>query len=373
MADEIVKPVYRTGESVGRIIESNLAVAAQPVEAAPPTPESPAPVPVNEQPTPEAAPVVEIPQVDAPAPAAQDSSVSSFTIPDFDAPVEETPSASPANIDWRQAIKNADIKELLKEIGVSEFAIEINEHLKNGGDAMDYLNAKAVDYNKVSDTEILKADLKKQYPSFTSAQIDLMFNRKYSVSEDASDEDKEFAELQVKADAHNARQAKITEQQKFKIPTAAPQVDNSAAQAAQEQQIEAARQWYNNHEATKSLESSKRVTLNLGDNGNFNFDVDRPELLTKVITDGPTWQKLTLNKQGEPDVAKMQKIGLYAINPEKFEADLVNYGKSLALATLIKEGQNVSPQAKVIPVQGENKSEKDKWRTEARSSTIGGR
>ncbi len=375
MTDESVKPVYRTGESVGNIVATNDSLVANPT----PTP-TPEPAPPVADPTPAPAAVTPEPIVTpTPEPAVAEPNVSNFKFDGIEPEPTQTPAATQPTttvVDWKDEIKKADTKEkILKELGFNEFAIEINEHLKNGGDAADYLQAKAVDYNKISDAEIVKADLKKQYPNFTPNQIDLMFSRRYGVSEDASDEDKEYAGLQLAADGHQKRQALISEQQKFKIPTAVPvdKGEQQAAQIAQQQQAEAIHQWFSEHEATKNLINSKRVALNLGGNGTFNFNIERPELLMKAVTDAQTWQRINLNKQGEPDVAKMQKIALYAYNPEQFENDLVNYGKSLALPQVLREGQNITPQAKVIPVQGANVSEKDKWRTEARSGTVGGR
>ena len=373
MTEVSEKPVYKTGESVGNIVATNESIAATPTLA--PTPEPAPPVP---DPVAPAAAVPDTPAAPTPTPEVVEPNVSKFSFGDFDTPapaatVTETP-AAPAATNWKDALKSADPKEILKELGFNEFAIEINEHLKNGGDAADYLSAKAVDYNKISDADILKADLKKQYPSFTADQINLLFEDKYDTSEEVDDRKKQIKELNLQADAYNSRQAKISEQQKFKIPVSA-QVQNSEQQAAitqqQQAQVEAARQWFAEHEATKNLINSKRVALSLGDNGTFNFNIERPELLMKAVTDGETWQKLTLNKQGEPDVAKMQKIALYAFNPEQFENDLVNYGKSLALPKILEEGQNITPGAKVIPVQGANVQEKDLWKT-AKSSTIGG-
>lgn len=369
---ENLKPVYKTGDSVASIMASNEAAASIPTPTPAPAPEpaptpSPDPVAATPAPSPEPTPT---PTPEVPV----ETNVSNFSFGNIDDP-EPTPApaATPAAADWKDTIKGVDRNEVLKALGVNEFAIEINDHLTNGGDAADYISAKFIDYNKISDADIVKGDLKKQYPHFTPQQVDLMFNRRYSVAEDAEPEDKEYASLQLSADAHNSRQTKIQEQQKFKIPTPVQSVNEQAALEEQRRNIEAASQWFAEHEATKSLLSSKRVALNLGDNGTFNFNVDRPELLMKAITDPSTWQKLTLNKQGEPDVAKMQKIALYAANPDQFENDLVNYGKSLALPALLKEGQNVTPGAKVIPVQGDKVDEKTAWKTQARSGTIGGR
>lgn len=366
------KPVYSTGSSLGDILKTNEAVAAQPAQPAPAEPAA-TPAPVAE--------AVIQPLAEAPAPA--EANVSTFVLPEYG---EEAAEAAPANqptapaVNWQDAIKEVDQTEVLKVAGVSDFAIELDKHIKGGGDPLDYLNAKAIDYNKVSDESLVKADLQKQYPTFSPQQIDLMFNRKYGVSEDAEQEDKEFAELQLKADAHNTRQQKIAEQQRFKIAEPVQQNQEAQVQQAAEQrrQMEETFKWYQENEATKNLMTSKRVAIDLGEDGNFNYAIDKPEALMKGILDGETWRRMTSVNPKEsdvtkliPDVAKLQRLVLAASNPN-YEKDLVNYGKSLALPKLVAEGQNISQPAKVIPPQNPNLTEKEAWKN-ARTSTVGGR
>jgi hypothetical protein len=116
--------------------------------------------------------------------------------------------------------------------------------------------------------------------------------------------------------------------------------------------------------------TSKRVALNLGENGTFNFDVSQPDFITKAITDPATWGKLTATKTGEPDVVKLQKIVLYAANPEQYENDLVNYGKTLKLPELVDEGRNITKPNNVIPMQSMNQGKVD-WNA-AKTGKVGG-
>lgn len=383
MADTSV--VYKTGASVGNILATNEVAANTPPAPVTPTPETPV-VPVVQPPaatitpespvvpveTPAATPTPETPAIPTPeVPEEKNKSVISFEAFDDKPIVPATPEAPATPItDWKEQIKN-NPQEALKELGIADFALELTEHIKNGGDPTDYINAKFIDYNKITDETLVKADLQKQYPTFSPEQIALMFNRKYSVAEDADQEDKDFANLQLKADAHNSRQGKITEQQKFKIPAAIEKTDDSGqSQIEVEQLREEARRWFNEHEATKALMTSKRVTLNLGENGSFNFDVLQPDFVTRAIQESKVWQKLTSTKSGEPDVSKMQKLVLYAADPQKFENDLVNYGKTLALPGVVAEGQNIVPPHKVIPMTAENKDKPD-WGA-AKTGRVGG-
>ena len=275
-----------------------------------------------------------------------------------EAKAQQTTSSS-FNID--EEIKKLDRKELLKKAGVSEFAIEIDEHISKGGSAEDYISAKSIDYNKVSDEDLVKSDLRKEYPGFSAEDIDELFLAKYKDidSTDDTDPDRKRAELQLRADAFKARQSKIQEQQKFKIPeTPILQKDEAYEQWKQEQESqsklkELGNNWFLQHEATKSLNESKRVTIDLGEGVEpFNFDVDRPDLLTKaMIDDGETYHKLTTTKTGEPDVKKQQLVNLFTYNPQQFIKDIFRYGVQMGERKPVVEGQNASkPQAKVASI-----------------------
>ncbi len=303
---------------------------------------------VNLEPTPSTEPVAE-----------PDISVSDFNIP-FEGEPTPTPEAAaqPQTYNWKEEIKKVDKKELLKEAGVHEFAAELNDYLLKGGKAEDYLNARAIDYNKVTDEDLLKSDLKKQYPNFTAQQINLMYDRKYlPVSE--LDEDKEFADLQKQADAYNVRTKKIAEQQTFKIPdTPILQKDEAyeqwkQSQESQPQLMQQFRNFYDQHEATKNLYQSKRVAVSLGDGvPPFNFNINQPEIITKAMTDGGAiLNKATATQTGEPDVAKQQLITLFSLDPLKYSKDIFEYGKKMGVRKeLVENGQNAQrPQAKVIP------------------------
>jgi hypothetical protein len=274
-----------------------------------------------------------------------------------------------SQFNWKEEIKKISKDELIAELGLDPFAIEIDKHIKGGGQPIDYLQARAVDYNKFSDDALIKDSLRKEYPNLSPSQIDLMFNRKYNVPEDATDEDKEFFTAQLQADAYKIRQSKITEQQKFKIAeTPIPQKDEAYEQWQQNRQqkaqnIEAAKNYFETHPATKALNESKRVTLNLGEGVSpFNFTVDKPELINRVLMDdGSAWNKLTSTPQGEPDVAKQQLLTLVAANPQKVFQDIYNYGVQMGERKRVAEGQNAQrQQAKVTQLDS---TEKGTYRT----------
>jgi hypothetical protein len=290
----------------------------------------------------------------------------SFSMPTFDGEGNEGEEGEAAAniIDWKEELKKANPKDILKELGYDDFVAEFAEFRKNGGDAYKYLEAKAFDWETVNHQDLVLDELKLQYPHLADDKIEKLYQAKYKLSEYASEEDKEVGLIQLEADAELIRQKRIVEQKAFQIPEVsrsqeAVDAQNRMAeqQEIQAQQVQQALQFFKEHEATRNLMESKRVAIDLGDNGKFNFTVDKPETLMAVALDSEKWQRaIAVNPQEAdpskliPDVAKLQKIALVALNPN-YEKDLVNYGKSLGLKTIVEEGQNARRPVGSTPAQ----------------------
>ena len=367
------KPVYRMSTGIPMPQDESVESAA-PIQT-----ESAEPIVDNQEAT---STVVTEPE------AQVEENVTAFSIPNYgDEPAEESStepqaSASVQVTDWREQLKKSDPKEILKELGYDEFVADFAEFRKNGGDAYKFLEAKAFDWNNVSHTDLVFDELKLQYPNLSDDKIEKLYQARYKQTEFAADEDKEVGLIQLEADAELVRQKRIHEQQQFRIPEVSrPQeVDNQLQYAEQErvlaEQQQQVLQFFREHDATKSLLESKRVAIDLGDNGRFNFNIDKPENLMAVALDGEKWQRaISVNPQEAdpakliPDVAKLQKIALVALNPN-YEKDLVNYGKSLGLKAIIEEGQNARRPVGSVPAQP-NESLGEAFGSRAKMGTIG--
>jgi len=367
------KPVYRMSTGIPMPQDESVEPAA-PIQA-----ESAEPVVDNQE---AASTVVTEPEAQA------EENVTAFSMPNFgDEPTEEATQESQASAsvqvtDWKEQLKKSDPKEILKELGYDDFVADFAEFRKNGGDAYKFLEAKAFDWNNVSHTDLVFDELKLQYPNLSDDKIEKLYQARYKQTEFAADEDREVGLIQLEADAELVRQKRIQEQQQFRIPEVSrPQeVDNQLQYAEQErllaEQQQQVLQFFREHDATKSLLESKRVAIDLGDNGRFNFNIDKPENLMAVALDGEKWQRaISVNPQEAdpakliPDVAKLQKIALVALNPN-YEKDLVNYGKSLGLKAIIEEGQNARRPVGSVPAQP-NESLGEAFGSRAKMGTIG--
>ena len=315
---------------------------------------------------------------------APEENVSSFTMPSLDgqADGEEANSTNATIADWKEELKKANPKDILKELGYDDFLAEFAEYRKNGGDAYKYLEARAFDWDTVSHQDLILDELKSQYPHLTEDKVERLYQAKYKQSDMASDDDREVGLIQLEADAELVRQKRVTEQKQFQIPDPArAQEANTQAMYEEQRKLEIDQaqkiiQFFQEHEATKNLYQSKRVAIDLGDNGKFNFNIDKPENLMSVALDSEKWQRaISVNPQEAdvskliPDVAKLQKIALVAMNPN-YERDLVNYGKSLGLKAIVEEGQNARRPIGNTPAQP-NESFAEAIKTRAKVSTLG--
>jgi hypothetical protein len=270
---------------------------------------------------------------------------------------EETPASSTETkptpavaASWQDAIKGVDPKEIAKALGITDFALELNDHISKGGNAVDYLSARAIDYTKITDSDLIKDQLRRELPNATSQQLDLLISKKYSQSEAAEDDDREYGNLQMQMDANKIRQERIAKQQSFKIPET-PINNNKAEWEQQQQQLavqeqqraQQQRDLILSHEATRDLISNKRVSIDLGEGTKpFNIKVDdrTANYMVKLLTDGEAWGKVISNEKGEPNVALLQKLVAHAIDPN-YDKNLYLSGKMAGERSRIEQSQNV--------------------------------
>lgn len=270
--------------------------------------------------------------------------------------------SQPAQVSWKEAIKAVDIKEIATELGLDPFVLELNNHLKNGGKAIDYLNAKAVDYTQFSHEALLMDELRKTYPTMPHDKLQRLFVSKYNQGEFADDDAKELGSIQMEADAEILRQKRIAEQQSFKIPEPVTNLQKQEADAeqlrlqqAEQARMDAEMRFVNEHPATQSLLTGKRVSINVGENvPAFNVSVADPTQITNLFYNGDEWQKAITNDKGEPNVELMNQLAVVAKSKGQIFKHLVEYGKALGKKAIIDEGKNAKIPNGQPPLQTNN-------------------
>jgi hypothetical protein len=119
-----------------------------------------------------------------------------------------TPAATPpaekatpsAEMDWKTVLKKVDRKEAAKELGLDEFDIDFADFRKNGGNPHRYLEAKGRDWKSVSDADVLRHDLRQQFPDLTQEEFDLLAEKRVNskfAQDFANDTEKKVALLEL--------------------------------------------------------------------------------------------------------------------------------------------------------------------------------
>ena len=271
------------------------------------------------------------------------------TVEDTPAPVIETPAAvkevaeqaKPVVTDWKAEVKKVPFEEALKELGLDEFEIGLLKYRKETGDLTPYLEAKTVDYSKLSDEQIMRRDLRSQYKELSDDEFELLYqdevSDRFKLDPDVYDESQiKIGQLKLKVEANKVRQRLAEEQSKFKAPEKQKEVSNEPDYA------ELAANWtkvVNGNEATKALLESKRLVL--GGKDSFNYEVENPQSAIDAVLDNTKFWDLFTTETGH-DLGKFYKVAVYANNMEKYEKSLIDYGKSLGRKAVDNELKNPS-------------------------------
>lgn len=222
-----------------------------------------------------------------------------------------------------------------------DFIKGVVEFYEKTGDLTPYLQAKTIDFEKMSDEDVLRRNLREQYSDISDKAFERLYKQqvvdKYKLDADEwGQEDSELGRELLKTEASKIRSQYMDWQKNFSAPDQ-PEEDNS-------RELEIIAKFENdvkNNELTKKILSEKRIQIKVGD-GEFNYEVANPnELLDMTVDNDKFFSQFALG-QGSLDYAKWYKTVAYSQNPELFERSLVNYGKALGREEVTKEIKNPS-------------------------------
>lgn len=283
-----------------------------------------------------------------------------------EAPQHQTDEDSNTEYDWQDAVKSQQPDEVLKALGFDEKAISFIKDLKEvdpkvvgflntwkeRGNVTEYLNELSKDYTQMPAEEVMRHQLRLDYPKASEAQLDVLYKKeiveKYNLNsydEDEANEGKLL--LEAKADKYRDELAKA-HQEKL-LPTAP---DRSAEAQAEEQRLAEFSKHivteFNNSPYTKEVLSKNAITIGEGAD-KFSFPIDS-KAVTDLVLNGDTTGELMfekVNKDGqEVFLPKTQHQLLVAtVNKygEKFITELAKHYKSLGSKAAIEPIDNARP------------------------------
>lgn len=223
-----------------------------------------------------------------------------------------------------------------------DFIKNVVEFYEKTGDLTPYLQAKLVDFNGMSDEEILRRNLREQYADLSDKAFDRLYkqqvNDKYKLDADEyGEDDSELGRELLKAEASRIRSQYLEWQNGFKAPE--PEISNEQNDAIE--MIKRFEQEVVSNEFTKGLLENKKISIKTSD-GEFNYEVPEANSLLEMTIDNDRFFSQFANQNGQLDYAKWYKTAAYSQNPELFEKSLINYGKTLGRSEVTKEIKNPS-------------------------------
>lgn len=277
-----------------------------------------------------------------------------------------------AEADWQEALKNQSPDDVLKALGFDEKAISFIKELKEvdpkmvgflntwkeGGNVTDYLKELSVDYNTMPAEEVMRHQLRLDYPKATEAQLDILYKKeiveKYNLNSYDEDEQNE-GKLLLEAKAEKYRDDLSKMQQDKLIPNAP---DRSEEARAEEQRIAEFSQKivseFSNDPYTKEVLSKNAISFGEGSD-KFVFPIDSKAIADLVINGDTTGELMfeKVNRNGEETyVPKSQHQLLVAtVNKygEKFITELAKHYKSLGSKAAIEPIENARPSESRVP------------------------
>ena len=299
--------------------------------------------------------------------AEKETSASTTADTEAQVPEHQTDEEYDDSNSWVDAIKQQQPEEVLKALGFDEKAVSFIKELKDvdpkmvgflntwkeKGNVADYLNELSKDYSTMPAEDVMRHQLRQDYPKASEAQLDVLYKKeiveKYNLNSYDEDEVAEGRML-LEAKAEKYRDGLVKEQQDRLIPNAP---DYSAQIKAEEERLSQISQnivkEFNDNPYTKEVFAKNSITLGEGAD-KFTFPIDSKAIADLVIN-GDTSGELMFDKKvganGEESyVPKAQHQLLVAtVNKygEKFITELAKHYKSLGSKAAIEPIDNAKP------------------------------
>ncbi len=219
-------------------------------------------------------------------------------------------------ISWQEVLKQQQpdtvLKELLgvddsklsfiKEVGeLPAEMLRLIETWKNKGDVTSYVREWTTDYSKMSSEDVMRNQLRNDYPEASDRAIEALFKKKvvetYNLdSEKYSEEEVDEGRLLLDAEADRYRKVLIAKQKDYVLPTPPeakqPEPDNSDAENLAK--FETYKAEVSNNQYIKDIFTNKQLAIGEGEE-RFNFPID-PNKITDVLFDSDKWAATMFDK-----------------------------------------------------------------------------
>lgn len=213
------------------------------------------------------------------------------------------------------------------------------QYYETYGTLQPFLRATEVDYNEMTDVEVLKVKFDAENADLSPKAKQKLFEKeleKYGL--DAYDEeDQEVGQALLKRDAQRLRKTFVEEQMQFLNSVQSPQAQTGPSQEELIAQQEQSRKIIS--EGVASVVNNNIIKIGANGEG-INYQIQDPNVVVDYAMDSNKFLSI-FAKDGSVDWDKWTKTVAFAQNPTQFISELIKHGKSLGRKAMESELKNV--------------------------------
>ena len=137
---------------------------------------------------------------------------------------------------------------------------------ETGRTVVDYLKTQTVDYNKMSNEDVMRISMKQENPDLTNDEVNLLVTSKYKLGDgNGSETEKKLAQIELKRDVANARKDLVKMQEQYRMPQENKGMSNEEANELRES-------WVNNMK--NEVNDVESLSFEINDRGEvFDFQL----------------------------------------------------------------------------------------------------
>ena len=269
-----------------------------------------------------------------------------------------------------EVLKQNQPDTILKALGFDDEKVALVSKMKDidpkvvgiiqayeNGSLEDYIKELSTDYQNMSAEEVMRYQLRQEYPKATPKQFEALYQaeivEKYKLDPDVYTEyevERGKDLLEVKAD--KSRDSLIANQQKYLLPKPPEPKTEQVADNTAEKQIEAYKNEISNNPYTKDIVANKKITFGEGDE-KFSYPVEADALID-ILTDGKKWAETMWDAEsGKPKIEHQLAVAAFALDSKKFLGEYAKHLKSVGAKEVIDPIDNASVPDKSKPSKAE--------------------
>lgn len=285
---------------------------------------------------------------------------------------------------WQEVLKSQqpDTVTVLNELGFDDKVVNLAKritenpkmaalfnHWETKGNVIEYMKAATTDFEKMPAEEVMRHQLRKEYPTAKPEAIEALYKREiinaYNLN---SDEETEAAEgrllLEAKADRYRAELMK--NQQEFLLPPPPepqPIVEDNTEQLRKERDQQLYLSRVNEDSYTKNMFTNNKIVIGEGEN-KFNFPVNAQDVIN-VMADPKKYAEALFDIKEVnghidlvPKVSKLNQVGAFILYGQEFLDAYAQHFKSIggekAIEPIVNARMPDKNTASVVTITGDS-------------------